>query len=359
MPRTVIILGAGASKPGGCPVLSEFIPTARKLSDKHMLGSAQESFEALEVALERLHAVNSNFNTNLNIETLLSILDIIISSSVDTFISVNDADTARKHLVRIIVATLEATQKYEWVKAPSSWQGRTREGLVMSAPRGYQELSNSLRTLFSSDNLPHVTFVTFNYDLGLEYALKGFYYPGISPYFENESHIPICKMHGSMNWYRSGDKVVYHPKLMYAWFESLWESSSTPWFPGQITSSVLPHGQEPFIVAPSHDKFGTMGLLSSARRVCADAIKQADLILFCGYSLSITDGWFRNLLKAYTPFSHKLRAIRVYDTGDATRQTFREFFGSALRDRVTIINGGIVEMSDYIASIGGPEDSLF
>jgi hypothetical protein len=358
MPKTVVVLGAGASAPGGCPVLSDFLKRARKLNDAHMLMNARESFMVVDSMMDKLHPVVANFGIDLNIESLLSLLDIIVASKTSTFVTVDEAMDARNHLVRLIVSVLESTQNFTWRDAPPNYTQRTREGCIPCPPTGYGELAASVERL-TVNGLPSCTVVTFNYDLGLEFALNGFDYPGVSPYFENEMNVRVCKMHGSMNWYVKDGRVIYEPERTREWKNAFWTGVSSPWFPGDIVGKVLPPGERPFIVAPSHDKYESMGLLASARQAASEAIQGAELIVFCGYSLSPTDAWFRNLLAAYTPFTHRLRAIKVFDKSSKTHRRYKRFCGNVLGGRLDTIDGGIVEAAQYLQSIGQPGDDTF
>lgn len=60
MSHVVFILGAGASREGGAPLMGDFLDKARALLASGEVGDAKESFEQVFKAIRELRAVHSS-----------------------------------------------------------------------------------------------------------------------------------------------------------------------------------------------------------------------------------------------------------------------------------------------------------
>src|SRR5438034_6616029 len=77
MARTVFVLGAGASKEGGAPVLNDFLDTAEELLRQNRVGKAAEQFELVIRARNSLQAVHSKAILNVrNLENVFGAFEM-------------------------------------------------------------------------------------------------------------------------------------------------------------------------------------------------------------------------------------------------------------------------------------------
>jgi len=77
MADTVIILGAGASKQGGAPLMHDFLDVARDLLSADKVGDARKSFETVFRGISALQQVHSKSELDiLNLESVFAAFEM-------------------------------------------------------------------------------------------------------------------------------------------------------------------------------------------------------------------------------------------------------------------------------------------
>lgn len=165
MARTVFILGAGASKEGGAPVMREFIDVARDLLARNRVGKAQAAFERVFSAIAALKAVHSNSRLEIdNIETLFAACEM--AKTLGRFPglkSVEDIVVVLTSLKQMIVTTLEMTLPFQLTNEGSAY---------LQAPTPYGKFADLILHLKTRCRPVHsVAILTFNYDIGCDFGL--------------------------------------------------------------------------------------------------------------------------------------------------------------------------------------------
>src|SRR5437660_158175 len=123
--KTVFILGAGASKEGGAPVMRDFLDKARDIWALGKVGDAKQDFERVFNAVSALKVVHSNSRLDLsNIETLFAACEM--AQTLRTFPGLTEGveaeiDKILHSLKRLIVRTLEISLPFRLVKEDHSW----------------------------------------------------------------------------------------------------------------------------------------------------------------------------------------------------------------------------------------------
>ena len=164
MAKTVFVLGAGASKAGGAPLMGEFMDQAHQLWQRGEVPSDAPHFQAVFDIIGALQIANSKAQLDLsNIEALFNTFEMAKLLGAFPLPGLKTTADEAIHALRIVIAaTLEATTGFTY---------RPNEGGLI-APQPYPDFVDLLRHLQIVAN-PHqtVAVLTFNYDLGLDYAL--------------------------------------------------------------------------------------------------------------------------------------------------------------------------------------------
>ena len=192
MAKTVFVLGAGASKAGGAPLMGEFLDRARDLWARGDVPDDAASFEKVFKIIGALQIANSKSRLDLaNIEALFNTFEMARLLGVFPLPGLTTtAEQAIDALRTVVAATLEATTNFQFAEG----------GLIPPSP--YPDFVKLLVHLSGKAVPPHtVAVLTFNYDLGLDYALSR---AGVSTDyclgFAGPSTVPLLKLHGSLNW---------------------------------------------------------------------------------------------------------------------------------------------------------------
>ena len=339
MSNVVFILGAGASKECGAPVMAEFLDVARNLLATGVVGDSKEDFERVFETIGALQAVHSKSQLDLtNIESIFTALEIakIIRKLPNT--EPDDIDTVISSLKRLIVKTIELTMDF-----PINKNG-------IFGPIAYLNFVNLLFKL-KMNALPKQTIsvITFNYDIGLDMALckRSFQYNyGIQIEVNNEQYIPLFKLHGSLNWATRSDSKEIIPLYINEYLKYYNQKSTSindkckvpigsqleEYFSKEKKIKIEP---EPVIVPPTWNKSDQQQALSNVWSNAARHLSEAEQIFILGYSLPETDAFFRILYALGTVGKNPLTRIIVYnpDTTGEVNARFQEMLGPGAKDR--------------------------
>ncbi len=196
MATTVIILGAGASREAGAPLMGDFLDVAHAVRHSGRLDPATTlHFDRVFNTIGRLQPVHSKCAALdlVNIESVFATLEVAkLLRKLPGLLPSEIAD-AIESLKILIVRTLEMTIGFPVTKA----------GAV--GPPTYSKFSLLVRHLTEVATPRHsVALITFNYDIALDAALVQ---SGISPDYALDSAlasgqkpVPVLKLHGSLNW---------------------------------------------------------------------------------------------------------------------------------------------------------------
>lgn len=335
MSSTVFILGAGASKQAGAPLMREFLDVAYNLWKTRQV--VEPPFEAVFKALSSLQSVHSKSQLDLdNIEAVFSACDM--AKTLQRFPASGvkgssiDLDELIRHLKIVIMATLESTLRF-----PCSG-GRRR------SPEPYDQFVKLVEGLREAVKPEHtVSILTFNYDIAVDCALCDQEY--VADYAVDETDprgtnsIPLLKLHGSLNWTDTVDGKVIKPWHM----QHYWKTTS---FRGlndakslcvRIGSQLGKHdfGEPttgvPVLVPPTWNKSDSHRALTRVWSRAAKELSEAENVFVVGYSLPDTDYFFRYLYALGTQGDVLLKRFWVFDvdnTGTVERR-FKSMLGPA------------------------------
>jgi hypothetical protein len=193
MAKNVFILGAGASKEAGAPLMAEFLDVARDLLTSGELSGPQdkESFQKVFEAIRRFRIMHYKSYMNLdNIEAVFGAFEMarLLKGSVNY--SAEEVETIIKGIRTLISKTIELTMKYPLNRS------------TISADPTYAYFADLVMKLGNESGKYVSSVLTFNYDLGLDVA---FYCHGVRidyalPQDDDRGTFKLLKLHGSLNW---------------------------------------------------------------------------------------------------------------------------------------------------------------
>lgn len=335
--KTLFILGAGASKKAGAPLMSNFLDKAEELCrQSSYLSDSKGFFDDVFKARSELQGIHSKSYLDLdNIETIFGAIEM--GRIIGKFGNRNKAEIEklRDSIVTVIYKTLEYSM-------PFPYRGRGIE-----APPPYDQFIDSL---IQANKGRHpegghkYSFITFNYDLALDYTLHRHGIP--SDYClpsETIPHaIPLLKLHGSINWgicpkcnnivARKVGEVQFSPFLEKG-MDCFYNLGTT------LESSKHCEGQPlqgpPILIPPTWNKTAYHPALMNVWNKAAIELSEAENIYVIGYSLPETDSFFRYLFALGSESSTQIKRFRVINpdhTGEVEKR-FRKLIGRGIENR--------------------------
>jgi hypothetical protein len=333
MSDAVFILGAGASRKAGAPLMSNFLDVSRDLVRLGRAEDAKPHFEEVFKGISRLQYVHSKSQLDIhNIESVFAAFEMASTLGQFGDYSRDQLDNLLGSMRLLISKTIEQTLRFPVV------DGR------LEAPPPYGEFYNLLR--YSREEaipLRSVAVITFNYDVALDFALeKENVYIDYGLTDRRSTGIPLLKLHGSLNWRRCGCGAIV------PWSISDFLHSVAR--PGADRKDValgigsgkgpLKHcdkemGSDPVLVPPTWNKSEYHRTLAAVWGRAAAELREAEDIYILGYSLPPSDTFFRYLYALGTVSEKQLRRFWVFDpesTG-AVKTRFEQLLGPGAQQR--------------------------
>lgn len=333
MSDIVFILGAGASRQCGGPLMNDFLDTASDLLRSGQVAEKSEHFERVFSAIGGLQAVHSKAQLDLNnLESVFTVLELGKILEKVPGIPNEEIPKVIASLKEMIVRTLEITIKY-----PNNYG-------IFHAPEPYASFASLIKFLTREASPKRTTsIITFNYDIAADVALHneslGPQY-NLDPNVFSASHVPLLKLHGSLNWALEKETKTIMPLNLNKYFQHYRLNSI-----GESQMARLPIGtqlveyfskfeskqveSEPLIVPPSWNKADYHLALSRVWNSAANHLSEAEYIYIMGYSLPETDSFFRHLYALGSVGNSPLRQVCVYnpDASGETNHRFRSLLG--------------------------------
>ena len=333
MSNVVFILGAGASRQCGAPLMADFLDVASDLLRSNAVQEKRTEFEKVFAAIGALQAVHSKAQLDLNnIESIFTVLELGRIIQKVPSLSTEQIPEAIAALKELIVKTLEVTMKF-----PTNEQ-------YIGVPQPYEDFASLITHLYQ-DAFPSQTaaVISFNYDIAADMAM---YRANLGPDYIIEKppnrhvHVPLLKLHGSLNWAteKSTGKIRplhlnnYFQKYSYRGFDKRSETrvpigSQLVEYFSKYESTVV--DSEPVIVPPSWNKADYHTALSDVWAAAAKHLSEAEHIFVIGYSLPETDSFFRHLYALGSVGVTPLRRIAVFnpDTSGVIDRRFQSLLG--------------------------------
>ncbi|MFN7929917.1 MAG: hypothetical protein U0Y68_18615 [Blastocatellia bacterium] len=193
MSNIVFILGAGASKQCGAPLMTNFLDVAAELLRTNKVQEKRAEFEQVFKTIGELQVVHSKAQLDLNnIESIFTVLELGRIIQRIPGLKPEEITLTIAALKDLIVKTLEVTMLFP-----------VRERQYIDVPKPYDTFAELLLHLKQKSSPPHsVSVISFNYDIAVDLAMfrnnLGPDYILDKPQNHNDT-MPLMKLHGSLN----------------------------------------------------------------------------------------------------------------------------------------------------------------
>jgi hypothetical protein len=337
MAENVFVLGAGASREAGGPLMKTFLDESEALHRKGGFADPPEMagrvFGELLPALQGMHA-KAKVDLD-NIEDLFGHLEM---ACITQTLANYDAATIkqfRNALIDLVAATLDVA-----IQLP------IRKGKV-EPPYAYWSFARHL------GKLEDCAVISFNYDLAVDYAM---YSERLDPDYclkGRSSGMPLLKLHGSLNWAQCPECGEILPLTM----QDYWRGRHliNPDAPSfrfdmgkELTRSQPSHphilGRLPAIVPPSWNKTQYHAEMIPVWRQAAKELSGARNIYVIGYSLPACDLFFRSLYSVGTLSDTPLRRLWIFDPEATPKERFASLLGESVVPRLKWIDKRFSEL---------------
>ncbi len=338
MADVVFVLGAGASKTAGVPLMLEFLDRASELRRQGLVEDAAIAFDEVEQAVSHLQQVHSKARLDIhNVESVFAAFEMAMILGTFGGYSADRIATLVPSMTRLIVKTVEQTSQFTVGGDPPRIQ----------PPKPYDKLVTLLKDLRGAKPCRSVAVLTLNFDIAADYAFNFMSVPvdyGLGPAL-GAGAVPLLKLHGSINWARCkgcggivpwavGDFLrgpIVMDMLMSGMKTVILEPGSA------ITRVDHCNGagveDQPVIVPPTWNKAHHHLMLTSVWGAAARELATAEDIYFIGYSLPDSDYFFRYFFALGSLGKQTLRRVWVINPDNDVSERFRSLLGPGAEQR--------------------------
>lgn len=324
--------------------MAEFIDVAEDLLTRRNGIEGKEHFEKVFQAIGNLQIAQAKTQLDLtNIESVLSAFEMARIIGRMPKVEAEAIESLALSVRKVIVHTLEETMRFPV------------EGEQVLPPRCYEQFADLVYEMRTNVDPRHkVSIISFNYDIGLDYAL---YFKRIPFDYcihagdEDSSNVPVLKLHGSLNWAYCNDCNEALPFTFEEFFRKYhfdFGLRNPHWVKIQMSDALknVDHSEfehpfiaSPLIVPPVINKTDQYLSMQNVWKRAAKELSEAENIFISGYSLPETDIFFRYLFSLGTIGKKPLRRVWVFDT-DQTGEVEKRFRG--------LLGTGALERFKYI-----------
>jgi NAD-dependent SIR2 family protein deacetylase len=322
--RPVILLGAGASAPAGCPLMRGFIDRARDYREMGYFSDSERT--DVDAALNLYQELRRGYSITEedveNVETLLSIADLskVLQAPPPPLDQPGLADRLRRFIDAVITKSVN-------LPTPASpvWYETT-----IDAPGIYRQLIRAL-----SFHRGAATIITLNYDCIIEYVCHCMGLP--FTYNRNLADATeILKLHGSSNWLQCSDPFCTGTATaILSPMEHAPRADECDTGHIRCTKTLCDAcggTLTPIIVPPTWAKHLEDPMLVSAWSRAVDALSQADVFIAVGFSLPISDAHVRQLLHLGFASGNLRQALVVVGNDPESEHRWTRAFRESWRD---------------------------
>ena len=336
MARTVFILGAGASKEAGAPLMKEFLDKAHDLWKIGDVKESDEHFSKVFKGIGVLQNVHSKAQLDIqNVESVFAAFEMARILGHFGEYSNEEIILLEKSMKKVIVATIQNTLLLPVVRQ------------TVMAPPPYDLFLDLIHKIRGDLRLNQsVAVITFNYDMAIDYT---FHRSGQAITYNlgeetRISPIPILKLHGSLNWAQCKECGIITPWQLHNYFKKYnWQLHGEPKNVLLAIGSHIQnykHGEhsvweEPVVVPPTWNKYDYHNMLAKVWSAAAKELGEAENIFVIGYSLPHTDAFFRYLYALGTVGEAFLKRFWVFnpDSSGTVKERFKSMLGPGAEQR--------------------------
>ncbi|NLI12218.1 SIR2 family protein [Pelotomaculum propionicicum] len=324
MVKTVYILGAGASAAEGAPVVRNFLRVAYRYFKEER---NETDLDIVWDFLEHFYGQRTKISSGEDLDRYPGIDEIF--NIVDWYLLHNQAFSRRFSRPRLFHL------KNALVKLISMTLDRSlppQEGIHHSFVTG---------VLGKGKEPP--TFISLNYDIVLDKALRGAgyaleygFYGSHGDHLASRKKIPLYKLHGSLNWSfcpLCGEISEHEEKVAHLLFGS-GNNITCPYCGGENSQAI--------IIAPTLYKSYKISRLQNIWDGAVGAISHSDRLVIIGYSLEAADTSFIATIKRALNAPDKNREIVVVNPNERACKRYLQIFGEGCEIHCTGFTGQVI-----------------
>lgn len=321
---TVFILGAGASADFKVPLMNNFIDVAEDVA-RDLAKKGNTELESILTKIRGLRPVQSKAKIDLNnIESVLGILEMaeMLEVAPNNF---QEFKSLRSSYLYLIRETIERSGTF------------IIDGSGYLRPRGsYFDFARLIKAKYEANS----AIITFNYDVGLDFAMNnaGLNYSYCLEEEPIRNQYPFLKLHGSLNWYKSNNKLYDLSVRQY----SQSYNKGNPNLSGnneiiisfkRMFVNEFPENNEPYIVAPTWNKANNVEQLRCVWKNAITCLQSATNVVVIGYSLPETDSFFSYLFSLGINSDTRIRKFQVINNDPNIEARYKRLIGPQIEDR--------------------------
>ncbi|HRY52196.1 MAG TPA: hypothetical protein P5186_29560 [Candidatus Paceibacterota bacterium] len=168
MSSTVFILGAGASKDAGAPLMGEFFKVAEDFLDADRTDGLEDDFILIRKARQALAQVNSKSKLDIhNLESVFTALEAAEFLGKLPGNGLPKIQKTQRSFLNVIARTFELSLKFPIINARTNFGDQLHD---VGIPEPYQNFADLVKQLQGLTPPQTVSVITFNYDLACDFA---------------------------------------------------------------------------------------------------------------------------------------------------------------------------------------------
>jgi hypothetical protein len=348
---TVYILGAGASVADGAPVLNRFIDHIHAFVLGKGTDQDRDDFARFLRAYRVLQRTAAKANLDLyNLESIWTCLEMARDIGLDIDIGPDRLNDVLNSIKTLMCRSLALGMKYS-LEPVSVRNGKNSTNYCIPCCKTYSKFVGSCK--------PTSSFITFNYDIGIDLALLlrfGCVDYGWSRHVDPvlrdnarnsaEQTCRLHKMHGSINWTTDVDINRSPVRLGEARKDRILLPSAETWPKSGdssyeelavtfVRNSISTAGSQG-IVPPGEWKAATRvgEIMRGIWNRAAIDIRNARRVVFIGYSLPSTDHFFRSFFSLASVSDMMYDSVVVIDPSKSAHEHIESVLSTNLRNRL-------------------------
>lgn len=327
--KTVYVLGAGASRHTGAPLLRDFLVTARLLRDRGYPLRYKQSFDNVFDWIDSLRG--SSYYVEFDLDNLEHVYSL---AEMSKQVGEEKGKQVSLDLRYLVTETLDSCQ-LRWANGQLQ-----PDGAYSTFVKALDRLNDNRleHGAGSGAAFEEDCIITFNYDVMLDYAMQ---FNSLRPNYCLEasagaSRFKLFKLHGSTNWASCRECGVESLQVIPIQITPRTSPAYGALIDLKIVGELLPNIRckacnklgtlGPYVIPPTWSKLIGNTPIAKVWASAVDEIRSAFQIIVVGYSMPPTDTFFQYLLTLGLATNPNLFRVVVVNTDDS--DVFRERYGS-------------------------------
>lgn len=340
MSKTVFILGAGASKESGAPLMNEFLKESEKLKRSGKIEEIfKNDFDRVFSAINNLDSIYARANVDLeNIEKVYSIFEM--GRFIKKLPGVNNPEDIDKIIDSLKVLIFETLDKAIAI--------RMKKNGKLCPDGSYMDFVSLVKIIKNQDGT-FPSIISFNYDLALDCALFFNDYQ-VNYCLGNNSNrgLNLMKLHGSLNWFKSKETneiIPYDFSQINKWYRTMIaldvhnERVNISLAKKFSKEKIKYKGQEllpiPIIIPPTWNKleFSNNYKIAKVWQKAAEELSNAENIFVIGYSYPETDNFFKYFYALGILGARSINRFWVFNPDQSIKGKFKNLLGPRINSK--------------------------